>query len=72
LVSAVGFEVEYQVKIMGPPISHVVLWVALAVGNMHVTGATGRSPSVGRSAVKFVLEVRKIMSPAVTSRSDSK
>ena len=59
-------------KIRGPPISHVVRWVALAVSNMHVAGAAGRSLSVSCRVAKSVLEVRKIMSPAVTSRSTPK
>jgi hypothetical protein len=72
LVSGVGFEVAHQVKIMGPPISYVVRWMALVVGNMHVAGAAGRSLSVSCRVAKSVLEVRKIMSPAVTSRSTPK
>ena len=50
----------------------MVRWVGLVMGNMHVAGAAGRSASVGWGVVKSVLEVRKIMSPVVTSRSDSK
>jgi hypothetical protein len=72
MVSGVGFEVAHQVKIMGPPISHMVRWVGLVMCYMCVAGAAGRSLSVSCRVAKSVLEVRKIMSPAVTSRSDSK
>jgi hypothetical protein len=47
------------VKIGGPPISHVVRWMGLVMGYMHASIRCGRSVSVGRDPVKFVLEAKK-------------